>query len=239
MKKRPYTPGLLGAGQEQKAGRKQGHGDWEASIAVLCHLFPDFNVREINFPSLLLTELSTCLCTTVLSWSVSNLYFVSSPTNIFCFSILRLCFIFFSPSAPHHYLDSIIILNCCLCVETPISSVFCLTRYLLPALPKLLWWSFFFSCPLCFFWSWVLRWKGNLSRYTVVISPSVVYKKLVSFFLQNVFIDDFLDFLFPFLFDLFSLGIPMSRYFFFSPIILYFALWSFYSLTQPTYVEEA
>ena len=78
-------------------------GDWGASISVLYCLFPEFfNVREINFLSLSHIELSVYLCTGVFfSWSVSSLFFVSSPTNPFCFFTHRLCSIFFSPNA--HY----------------------------------------------------------------------------------------------------------------------------------------
>ena len=50
--------------------------------------------------------------------------------------------------------------------------------------------------------------KSNLPKYGIVIPPTTM--QCIRNFPQNFFIDDFLDFLFQFQFDLFSLGIPMS-----------------------------
>ena len=50
--------------------------------------------------------------------------------------------------------------------------------------------------------------KSNLPKYRIVIPPTTM--QCIRNFPQNFFIDDFLDFLFQFQFDLFSLGIPMS-----------------------------
>ena len=64
--------------------------------------------------------------------------------------------------------------------------------------------------------------KDNPCKYRIVIPPTTM-QSIKNFFPQNFFIDDFLDFLFQFQFDLFSLGIPMSStYLFFFFHLSYF-----------------